>query len=138
MKSFEESGYHIQFEQDWQVLKLDESRFYTYLSGRNFKCVDFLAMHQDFGMFLIELKNYVDPKNIPTHDEIEDIILFKSEDSLHLIEIVEKYFSRKALYRWANKYPMLFKVLPREWKFWYEVNRYYKDERVTILGDIEW
>lgn len=134
--SYEESGYQIIFDEDWQVIQLDESWFYKTVSGKGYKSMDFLAYHKDWGIALIELKNYTRYKAKPTKNEIEDIVLLKAEDSLHLIEIISKFYSRKKTFRLATRYRWIFKFLPSEWLFWRNIIDTYKEKRVIILGDI--
>ena len=43
------------------MIKLDEHRFYSYVSGRGFKGVDFIGLSYEGKLLLLEVKNYGGP-----------------------------------------------------------------------------
>ena len=55
---YKESGLLFTFPDNWWVIKLDEHRFYRYVSGRGYKGVDFIIIDDSGKLLLIEVKNY--------------------------------------------------------------------------------
>jgi hypothetical protein len=106
--NFSESELHFKFPVDWIVHKYDEHRFYRYLSGSGLKGVDFIAIHQG-ELILIEVKNYVTRSKKENYDPMEPLLinpalyvkryLRKFEDTLQLLDIIDRYYNRKWWYR---------------------------------------
>lgn len=106
--TFRESGLTFNFPMGWKVIKWDAHRFFGYVSGRGFKGVDFMALH-DEKLYLMEVKNYQDRRpNDEQHpfdliqadpDFYAEVFLQKFSDSFALIKIVEKYHSRKYFFK---------------------------------------
>lgn len=105
---FSESELHFKFPESWIVYKYDNHRFYRYLSGSGLKGVDFIAIHQD-QLFLIEVKNYAirfihkdyDPMDALLADPSAYIDKYfrKFDDTLRLIDVIDRYYKRKWWYR---------------------------------------
>jgi len=110
--TFRESGLVFNFPKDWKVIKWDSHRFFGYVSGRGFKGVDFMALCGE-ELYLIEVKNYQDrrpqdgqhPFDLVSAnpDFYGEVFLQKFSDSFALIQIIEKYYLRKPLFKWWSK-----------------------------------
>jgi hypothetical protein len=110
--TFKESGLTFSFPRSWKVIKWDAHRFFGYVSGRGFKGVDFMALH-DEKLYLIEVKNYKNrrsndkehPFNLILADPnlYAEIFLQKFSDSFTLIRIIEKYYLRKYFFKFWSQ-----------------------------------
>lgn len=126
MKDFVESAFMFRFNDDWNVIRYDEHRFYKSLSGQSLSGVDFAGIYKGSECLLIEVKNFKQ-RNARVYEksfeEFHSEILEKAKDSLHLIGVIKKYLQRKFLYRafynLVEKYP----ILNKEWFFWSELYR---------------
>lgn len=137
---FEESELLFEFPSSWNVIRWDAHRFYGYVSGSGFKGVDFMAIHEGM-LYLIEVKNYSD-RLLQDEEQPIDLLLAsplkyaavflqKFEDSFDLIQIIQKYFLRKPLFKvWARyKFPFLNPLLrfsffqKNDWLFWTAANQ---------------
>ena len=132
MKIFKESGLVFEFSERWNVLKYDEHRFYSYLSGSGFKGVDFIGILDQKQIVLIEVKNYNDRFPADLYKPMDGLLANpgiyaehysrKFKDTFQLIDIVRQYYDRKWWHRWFR--PFLFKILPKrgllltDWGFW--------------------
>lgn len=126
----------VSYSKDSKVIKLDNHRFYNYIKGRGFKSVDFLVIDSGI-LFLIELKNYINPRTIPSHELIASIFYQKCEDSLHLIEIVYKYYNRKWWYKLLVVKLHLTYLLSDETKILLEAHQLYRLQKVILLGNFD-
>jgi hypothetical protein len=140
---FIESGLRFQFPKDWIVFKYDEHRFYRYVSGAGLKGVDFIGIQGD-ELYLMEVKNYADRVDLDTYDPMENLLntakkqggryLRKLEDSLRLLDVIQKYYHRKWWYR--KIYLRFFRksVIKSELDFWTKATEL-KDqaERITFI-----
>ncbi len=134
-KTFRESGLIFTFPENWTVVKLDEHRFYSYVSGRGYKGVDFIAIDGTGRLILLEVKNYRDryPKDgvRPVAALLESPSLYahnylrKFEDSFSLIRIVHQYYQRKFWVRRVGEPFLRFGFHPWllrfDWVFWWKV-----------------
>lgn len=136
VNQFVERGLNVHFTDDWQVVKLDEHRYYKTLSGRGFKGVDFLAFHKQEGLYLIELKNYSDT-NSDIPENLIDVMVEKQEDTLLLLTIINKYYCRQWSYRLIHflGWRKLYKV---EWLLWTDMYAAIESGRYTFLGVVDW
>lgn len=135
-QKFREGSQNVFFDQFDRVIKLDQHRFYRYVSGRGFKGVDFLVLNPEIGIVLIELKNYINGHH-PIEKEIASTFYQKCEDTLHLIEIVYKYYQKKWWIKiLVNTFRFTF-LLSKEDKFWIDAYQEYQVGRVLLLGNID-
>lgn len=108
--SFEESGLLFQFGPAWKVLRWDKSPYYKKVSGRGFKGVDFIGIHND-QLYLIEVKNYL-PKTtnhtaivarLASPKFLLEHITTKMDDTLRLLELVAFQLNKKWWIRAAER-----------------------------------
>ena len=136
-KKFVESGQLVSFSDYAKVLKLDDHRYYKYVSGLGFKGVDFMLIDPIGGLFLIELKNYIDCSSQPSDEESASIFYQKCEDTLHLLEIIYAYYMKKWWVRVLVLRCKLRFLLHREDKIWIDAYSLYKEGKVVLLGDFQ-
>jgi hypothetical protein len=106
---YKESGLKFIFPDHWKVLKLDEHRFYGYVSGRGFKGVDFILEDVNGTSILMEVKNYINRFPGDGVDPVDAVLenptaygekyTRKFEDSFHLIRVIYQYYQRKFWFR---------------------------------------
>ena len=132
-KIFDESDLKIEFGTNWTVKKYDDQTYFTLLSGRGLKGVDFIGIYGKDSLYLIEVKNYHKRSYSPVAPDWADLqgsppplveIMYKKiEDSLRLIRIVATYHSRQWWFRFAKYFRNLFdlKGLEKDWQFWDKV-----------------
>ena len=134
---FNESNSIIRFHESNTVIKFDNHKFYKYLSGQGLKGVDFLVIDDDYGLFLIELKNFQDKATQPGKEYLSQNFYQKCEDSLRLIEIIYKVYQRKWWVKLlVNKLKMTF-LLTEDDKAWIEAYHLYRKGKVILLGNYE-
>lgn len=133
-KIFTESDQTVSFPSDWWVIKLDEHRYYRRLSGQGLKAVDFLALHDDFGLMLIELKNY---HGRPVPADLGLTMEEKSADTARLIHIVNRYLQRKLYYRIFFSWLKWYRICDREWIFWYKAQQQIEKGNTVKLLDVQ-
>ncbi len=117
---FYESGWAFEFEEGWLVKKFDHHRYYQSLSGNGFKGMDFIAIKPNQQLLLLEVKNYRDQEP-PSSEALAETFCQKVEDSLHVIELIQKYYYRKWYYRMLHSIIQKRPVFFGEWGFWTEV-----------------
>ena len=125
MKTFTESGFTFVFDNQWNVIKYDNHRFYKVLSGHYMSGVDFAGIRKEEA-YLIEIKNYKQYKSkapLKSTEEFIDEIKEKAKDSIRLITVINKYMNRKLLYRTFYSLVSKFNWLQPEWYFWTELHR---------------
>lgn len=98
--------------------------------------VDFLAVHEEFGLVLIEMKNYT--QGMDTIDpELYETMESKREGSLRLINIVFKYYQRQwyfgllTFFGWEYLYP-------KEWLVWIQAKGHLDSGNYFFLGNIDY
>ena len=131
---FKEGRQIVKFGQHCKVIKLDNHRYYRYVSGRGFKGVDFLVMDANL-IFLIELKDYRNGTH-PSQNDIAAIFYEKCEDTLRLIEIIHKVLMRRWLIRFAIRYQLTY-LISSESSFWLKASELALEGRVVLLGNFE-
>lgn len=127
----EESAIQFTFPSDWVVIKYDQHKFFRYLSGDGLKGVDFIGIDDSDDLFLMEVKHYrnvnladgIHPARevIKNPDAVVEECIGKLNDSLRLIEVIQKYHLRKWWFRLLAKWIQeIFPVLSRrrDWGFW--------------------
>ena len=124
------------FDDEWDVIKLDEHRYYRRVSGMGFNGVDFLAVHPDFGLVLIEMKNY-EKGAASISKELDVKMMRKREDTLRLINIVIKYYQRQTYFRVLNALRLTY-FFPQEWKIWLQAKRHMDNGNCFFLGTIDY
>lgn len=131
---FTESGQKINFPSDWWVVKLDEHRYYQRLSGQGLKAVDFLALHEDYGLILIELKNY---RGATIPSGLTETMEEKCTDTARIISVINRYLMRKLFYRIFFLRLKWYRVCDREWTFWAQAQECLDKDRVLRLLDVQ-
>ena len=137
--SFIENKQIIQFGEDWGIIKLDEHRYYKRISGMGVKCVDFMALHADWGLFLIEIKDYTiyDDSELPSKEMLQNILASKKSGSIRLIKIVNQALQRKWYYRWIFQRLKWYKYCPREWIVWDNALTCVLENRITMIAEMK-
>lgn len=130
-----EGQQEVCFPNDWQCIKLDEHRYYKRISGQGIKCVDFLALHPSWGLYLIELKNYPKNTSLPTEEKHQSTLLIKKEGSIKLIKTVNAALRRQWFYRIFFLKLKILRFCPDEWLTWYQAEQFIKVNKVLVLGD---
>lgn len=109
MPRFQESDLTFDFPASWRVRAFDNHRFYQAISGQGLKAVDFVILHPDGKLWLMEVKNYQPrqdeagapyPLTLPTPQELADQLGQKLVDSRRILRIIDRYYQRKWYYRW--------------------------------------
>ncbi len=131
-----ESNLKVRFGNDARYVKLDEHRFYSYISGRGFKSVDFLVIDPEIGLVLVELKNFEKAKIMPSKSDLAQVFYEKCEDTLHLLEIINSYYKRKWWYKALGR-SYLINFLTSEIRFWHDAFELYESGKVILLGHFE-
>lgn len=87
MSNFQESGINFKFQSPkWNVVKYDEHLAHKKVSNalQPTKAVDFLGIHDNRQLFLVEVKNY----RGHTHDaETQEVLLAKGEELMRRIAV---------------------------------------------------
>ena len=124
------------FDEDWTVVKFDEHRYYKSVSGHGIRGVDFMAVHKDWGVVLIEMKNYPKGKeSIP--DDLNDVMNVKKEGSVRLISIINAYYNRQWYFRlvtWLGWH----RLYAKEWKTWIHAHRHVQRGNYFFLGIVDY
>ncbi len=133
---FKEREVEVIFDQEWDVIKFDEHRYYRIVSGLGLRGVDFIAVHPIFGLALIEMKNYTKGKRSISND-LEAKMLAKRKDTIRLINIINRYYNRQIYFR------ILFfigwkKLFPDEWKIWLQAKKHLDNDNYFFLGMIDY
>jgi hypothetical protein len=135
-KIFREREVEVIFDDEWTVIKLDEHRYYRRISGQGIKGVDFLAVHENFGLVLIEMKNYkYGIESIP--EDVDDRMIEKRKGTLRLINIIHHYYQRQIYFRLLTSlgWRCLF---PKEWSLWIQAKRHLDAQNFFFLGIIDY
>lgn len=120
---FQESAYQFHFSQAWLILKFDDHQFYKVLSGHSLSGVDFSGVYCE-ELYLMEVKNFRifhDEHHTITADQLIHDLNKKLEDSIKIIEIINKYFDQKRGYKLFSGIIDKLAFLNRDWYFWRRV-----------------
>ncbi len=121
MNTFTESGFEFSFASRWQVIRYDQHRFYSYLSGYGLKGVDFIAIDlKTRQLWLMEVKNFA-PADWQGESPTMDLVLSSPEDyaeemiakftdSLRLLKVIHDFYQKKWWYRLFS--PLIRRILP--------------------------
>lgn len=136
LKRFVEREVEAIFDKDWLVIKLDEHRYYKRLSGKGVRAVDFLAVHSEFGLVMIEMKNYLKGKtSIPS--DIDLVMLNKKKDTLRLISIINMYFKRQWYFRLIT-FIGIERLYPKDWLIWIYAKKHMDRGNYFFLGVVDY
>lgn len=130
-----EGQQQVTFPSGWQCIKLDDHRYYKRISGKGIKCVDFLAIDPNWGLYLIELKNYPKLAKIPSVKSSHSTLLNKKAGSIKLIRTVNAAFKRQWYYRVVFLKLKIYRLCPAEWHIWHLAEQYIDQNRLVVLGD---
>jgi len=135
-QAFTEREVKVMFDHEWSVIKLDEHKYYQRVSGYGLRGVDFMAVHEDFGVVFIEMKNYTEGKlSIPQN--VEDLMQTKRDDSVRLVRIVYAYFERQWYFRIMRSLG-LSHFFPKDWKLWVQAKKHLDQKRYFFLGVVDY
>ncbi|MEM9546595.1 MAG: hypothetical protein AAGA77_11520 [Bacteroidota bacterium] len=130
-----ERGVEVSFDNEWKVIKLDEHRYYKRVSGMGISGVDFMAVHPQFGLVLIELKNYEKGRE-SISSKLDTKMIAKKEDTLRLIDVVYKYYRRQFYFRLLTFIGWKY-LYPKEWEIWLIAKRHMDSGNYFFLGTID-
>lgn len=130
-----EGQQYVQFPSSWQCIKLDEHRYYKRISGRGIKCVDYLAIDPNWGLYLIELKDYPQKAKVPFKEEHQTTLLAKKAGSIKLIKTVNAALRRQWYYRLIFLRLKIYRICPDEWQVWYMAEKCIDERRLVVVGD---
>lgn len=130
-----EGQQQVIFPSGWQCIKLDNHRYYKRISGKGIKCVDFLAVDPNWGLYLIELKDYPKEAQIPSIDSNHNTLLAKKAGSIKLIQTVNAALKRQWYYRVIYLKLKIYRLCPAEWHTWHLAEQCIEDNRFLVLGD---
>jgi len=116
------------------VLAVDKHQYYKRVSGQGLKCVDFLALDEQFGLVMIELKNY---NGHPIPSDLREIFAAKVKDTKQLIRVINKYLGRQWYYKLLFKKLKWHRICPSEWKYWEKCEQLINDGKVICLLDTQ-
>ncbi len=137
---FHESDLTFKFDDNWQVYKFDDHRFYKYLSGQDLKAVDFIAIFKNEFLLLMEVKNYNKRKQSPVAPNIKNILgeepalvhafQKKISDSIRAIRAIRTFYERKWWFR------VFYKMMPflkqSETAFWLNASEILDDKKLSV------
>lgn len=132
--SYIEGTQKVTFPLDWEVIKLDAHPYYKKVSGHNLKSMDFMAIHEDWGLVLIELKDYIRGSKPP--DDLDDVIEKKAADSVRLIRAVQRHLDKQWYYKLFFKWLKWKWAYPGEWDIWLKANVCIDEGRIIKIADI--
>jgi hypothetical protein len=140
--SFRESDINFRFDENWLVYRFDKHRYYRGFSGAGLKGVDFLAIHQDTQLVLMEIKNYNPRGPWKRGTTLEDILANpevlsvhfseKITDTLLAIDAIRQYWQRRW---WRRLLWRIFSYLQpaiHEYAFWQRVCTLAQDPKSCI------
>lgn len=133
-KTYFEGFQQIIFDAGWDIVKIDQHRYYNHVKGQGLKACDFIAYHRDWGLVLIELKDYSKTDELPT--DLPLLLSRKYEDTLRLIRAIHVMLMRKWYIRFFASKAMLFKLLPNSVSKWIYYNRAIESGEVLLLNDV--
>lgn len=138
MSILQEGFQQLRVPPSWQVIKLDEHRYYRQVCGKyNLKSMDYLLLDPEWGLYLVEIKDY-DDINL-TREKKEELAVTlnqKAEDTKLLVRSVAHMHMRKAYYRWLWRVSYLRGLLPTRSRVWLQAAEMIKEGRYTILYDV--
>lgn len=124
------------FDEEWKVIKLDNHRYYKRISGLGVKGVDFIAVHQTFGLALIEMKNYKGGEKTIPYD-LDDKMIKKKKGTIKLINTIHKYYQRQIYFRILTFIGLKF-LYPIEWHIWLDAKKHLDRSNIFFLGIIDY
>lgn len=128
----------VGLDPDWIAVKLDTHPYYRRARGKySLKSVDYMILHDDLGLYLIELKDY-DDTSLTDDDKssLQDALDQKVEDSMTLIHSVERFLLSKWYYSWLWRYPWLRWVIPHRSSLWLRAATMIRQDRYVALADV--
>ncbi|MEZ5058377.1 MAG: hypothetical protein R2879_15180 [Saprospiraceae bacterium] len=145
---FEESDLHFSFSKGWQVIAFDKHRFYQYVNGRGMRGVDFIGVHPEQGVFLMEVKNYRlrFGETLPYHvlqylerpDLLAPVLIDKYKDSMRLLDAVKVYLNRRWWYRLACRSRFFSNYfISKETRFWLDFYSKYDAKDIWLLACLD-
>lgn len=126
----------LQFGQGWRVLKVDEHPYYRYISGQGLKAVDYMALHPDWGLYLIELKDYRQPLTDEQRAALEVVLMAKVNDTKTLIRSVVSRYRKTWRYRYLIPRRHLHWIIPARSRIWIDAYDLIVQNRCVGLSDI--
>jgi len=130
-----EGRQQVSFPYNWWVIKLDGHRYYKHISGMGIKCVDYLAIDPEWGLYLLELKDYPSKATIPSTDQHEHMLQLKLKGSLKLIKTVNAALRRQWYYRLIFLRLGIYRWCPQEWQTWKLAQDFVIEKKYLIIGD---
>lgn len=128
MPVLQESGLFFSFDKSWELRCYDRHTFFKGLSGAGLKGVDFIGIRNQTQLFLIEVKNFrYDAQGLRKHavdarlsypDQIAAELIDKAVDTVRAIQLIEKYFQTRFLFRLLRPILPYLKFFAPEWFFW--------------------
>ncbi len=134
--NFTERDVEVIFDGEWDVIKLDKHKYYKRVSGLGISGVDFMAVHPEFGIALVEMKNYTKGKSSISVD-LDIKMKAKRDDSLRLINVVHKYFQRQLYFRVLNFIGWKY-LYPKEWNIWLQAKKHLDNDNYFFLGVVDY
>lgn len=135
MASYTEGNQLISFPESWQILRLDQHRYYIRISGKGLKAVDFIAIDEQFGLVLIEIKDY-STAALPKEPDLKQIAEQKRTDSIKVIQIIYQALYRQWFFRWIFLRFGWHRLCPEEWKIWAKAKECIDSGKHLFLMDI--
>jgi len=130
-----EGQMEVIFDAEWTVIKLDNHKYYKTVSGRGLAGVDFLALHPQDGVAMIELKNYTRfGASVPP--DIDSVMRKKQMDTLRLVAIVSAYYQRQWLYKIAVRLRLSI-LLSKEVQRWQSIIKHVNNNNYFFVGIID-
>lgn len=135
MPNYQEARQFVRFPDNWRVIRLDQHRYYQRISGKGLKAVDFIAVDDDMGLILIELKDY-HTDQVPQEDVLEHTANRKLQDSIKVIRIVYQALYRQWYFRWIFLKWKWYRLCPEEWLVWRDAMSCIEEGNYLLLMDI--
>lgn len=139
---FAEGKFDFYFDLDqWQIRKYDDHTYFQGFSGMGLKGVDFLGIHQQKTLLLIEVKNFTwrnrpfrekqVRQSLQVPEEIAMAVRQKMEDTLAGLQAIRIYYERKKARTssWLDR----FRKIDSEQLFWQQASHLLEENQLRCL-----
>lgn len=131
-----EGNQSIAFPSSWGVIKLDGHKYYRRISGLGIKAVDYIAVDAEWGLYLIELKDYSRHNTHLDPIALNLQLAQKKEGSIKVIKVINEALKRQLYYRIIFIRCKWYRLCPDEWLILYHAQKMIAQNKVYMLADI--
>ena len=94
-----------------------------------------MAVHPEFGLALIEMKNYTNGSSIP--ENIDTRMIEKRRDTIRLIRIINTYYERQFYFKLLRLIGWK-KLYPKEWQIWVDAKCHLDNGNLFFIGVVDY